>query len=77
MKKLLEFIISKIIDNENIVIEEIKNEGNTVSFNIISPKEKIGSLVGKNGRIIQAIRNVMKIAAVKSNSLINISILEK
>lgn len=79
MKKLLEFIISKIIDDDkDISVEEIKHENNAVSYTITSPKEKIGFLVGKNGRIIQAIRTVMKISAVKQNILLaNIDIQEK
>ena len=79
MKKLLEFILGKIIDSpKDITVEEIRGENNAFSFNIVAPKEKIGFIVGKNGRIIQAIRNAMKIAAVKENSLIlNIGVQEK
>lgn len=71
MKKLLEFIINKIIkDAKDIEIEEIVEDGNYNSYIIKAPKEKIGSIVGKNGRIIQAIRNVLKILAVKNNIFI-------
>jgi uncharacterized protein len=79
MKKLLEFIIHKIIEgDETIEIQEEQSENNAVSYIIKAPQEKIGYIVGKNGRIIQAIRNVIKIKAVKNNLLLlNIKVEEK
>lgn len=78
MKKFLEFIISQIIDEpENIEVEEIRNQESDVILNIISPKEKIGHLVGKEGRIIQAIRNLIKVLAVKENARVSVNIIEK
>jgi uncharacterized protein len=79
MKKLLEFILNKIIDDDSqIQVEEKTEENNAVSLVVIAPKEKIGYIVGKNGRIIQAIRNIIKIFAVKNNQLLlNIKVEEK
>lgn len=78
MKKFLEFIIAQIIDNaKDIEVEEIRNGESDVTLNIKSPKEKIGHLVGREGRIIQAIRNLVKVIAVKENARVSINIIEK
>lgn len=78
MKKFLEFIIAQIIDNaKDIEVEEIRNGESDVILNIKSPKEKIGHLVGREGRIIQAIRNLVKVIAVKENARVSINIIEK
>jgi predicted RNA-binding protein YlqC (UPF0109 family) len=36
----------------------------------------MGRIIGKNGKVIKAIRNVIKINAIKQNKKINISLLE-
>jgi len=78
MKNILNFIIGKIAENpKEIEIEEIQNENGILFLNIIAPQEQIGMLIGKSGRIIQAIRNTMKIVAVKNNLRINVGIREK
>lgn len=78
VKEFLKFILSKILDDSSDVsIEESTSEYNEQVYNIVSPKEKIAFLIGKEGRIIQAIRNLAKVLAVKQNLRIRVNISEK
>jgi len=76
MKDVLTFIVSSIVDNQDeIVIDENENDG-VVELHIHVAKEDIGKIIGKEGKIIRAIRNVMKIPAIKQSKKIQISVNE-
>lgn len=76
MKDALNFIITSIVDKpESVKIEE-KEEDEVINFIIEVDKDDIGKVIGKEGRIIRAIRNAMKIPAIKQEKRINVSLSE-
>lgn len=76
MKDTLAYIVSSIVDNADaIVIDEQEEEGVT-NYIIHVSKEDIGKVIGKEGKIIRAIRNIMKIPAIKQNKRIHVSVAE-
>lgn len=76
MKNALAYIIASIVDDpEKVTIEESEDNG-VVEFTIIVPKEQLGKIIGKDGKVIRAIRNVLKIPAIKENKKIHISLQE-
>lgn len=76
MKKALEFIISSIVDKpDEVKITESEEDG-VINFVIEVAKEDMGKIIGKNGKIIKSIRNVMKIPAMKQNKRIFINLAE-
>lgn len=77
MKKALSYIISSIVDTpESIVIDEHEENG-TINFTVQVAKEDMGKVIGKEGKVIRAIRNVMKIPAIKQGKRINITLTEQ
>ncbi len=77
MKDTLHYIITAIVDNPDaVVIEESEAEDVTV-FTVSLAKEDMGKVIGKEGKIIRSIRNVMKIPAMKQNKRINITLAEQ
>jgi len=76
MKKALEYIISQIVDNpEKVEVKEQEDQGMT-NFTITVDSSDMGKIIGKNGKVIRAIRNVIKISAIKQNKKINIALSE-
>jgi len=76
MKKTLQYLITSIVDNEEAVkIDESEEEG-VVTFTIEVAKEDMGKIIGKNGKVIKAIRNVIKIPAMKQNKKIFVNLAE-
>lgn len=76
MKDTLLTIVSAIVDNpDKVDIKEEDNEGVT-NFVITVAPEDMGKIIGKGGKVIRAIRNVMKIPAIKNNQRIYISLAE-
>lgn len=76
MKKLLEHIVDSIFDNKDITVSEEENEGIT-TFTITAPQEEIGKIIGKKGKIINAIKQVIKIQAIKEDKKIELQVAEK
>lgn len=76
MKKALEYIISQIVDNpEKVEISEQEDQGMTNFIITVDPAD-MGKIIGKNGKVIRAIRNIIKISAIKQNKRINIALSE-
>ena len=76
MKKALEYIVTQIVDDpEKVEISETE-ENEMINFAIKVAATDMGRIIGKNGKVIRAIRNVIKIAAIKQNKKINISLTE-
>ena len=76
MKKALEYIVAQIVDEpEKIEISETEDNG-MINFAIKVAASDMGKIIGKNGKVIRAIRNVVKIAAIKQNKKINIALTE-
>lgn len=66
MKQLIKFIISSIVANPSEVkLEESKNNqtGFTQLTLTVAP-EDIGKVIGKKGKIIKAIRDLVKVKAI-------------
>jgi len=76
MKDTLHYIIAAIVDNSDAVtIQEEEAEG-VHNFIVTVAKEDMGKVIGKEGKVIRSIRNIMKIKAMKHGIRINISLSE-
>ena len=67
MEEFLKIMISNLVDNrEAIEINTIDNE-KSITFEVKVAQEDVGKVIGKQGRIAQSIRNVMKAVANKEH----------
>jgi len=66
MKKLIEFIIKSIVNNpKKVVVEEIDNQETGYNRLILQvDPEDMGKIIGKQGRIIKAIRNLLHVKSI-------------
>lgn len=76
MKDTLLFILSHLVDHpEELNIEELTQDTKTV-FEIHAHAEDKGKIIGKNGRIIKAVRDMMKLMATKQNIYVDVTLAE-
>lgn len=73
IKTLLEPLVTNLSD---VKIEESKESGN-IRFTISVPKDDIAKVIGKEGRMVRAIKNLVKIRAIKENVFANVEVVEK
>ncbi len=77
MKQALLYILESIVENKDALhVDESEEEG-VVNFIITVAKEDMGKVIGKDGKVIRSIRNVMKIPAMKQNKKMQISLNEQ
>ncbi len=77
MKDLLEYLVKKIVKNSDEVVVEEDSQNDFVNLRLTVAQEDMGQVIGKKGRIIRAIRDVVRILAVKQNKKVNVELLEK
>ncbi len=76
MKDTLQFIISSIVDAPDSVKIDEQEEDGIINFTVTVAKEDMGKVIGKEGKVIRSIRNIMKIKAMKHDARINITLAE-
>lgn len=76
MKDTLLYLVRGLVDNpEAISIEEREEEGKTILILHVHPDD-MGKIIGKGGRIIKAVRDLIKILAAKKNMYIDVVLAE-
>ena len=75
MKTLASYILDNILE-EKVDIEEEENDG-FVTIKVFAPQEVMGKVIGKGGKTVNAIKNILKIKAIKENKKVDIQIEEK
>ena len=67
MEEFLRIIISNLVENQDAIEINTIDNGKSVTFEVKVAQEDMGKVIGKQGRIAQAIRNVMKAVANKEH----------
>lgn len=74
MKELVEVLAKSLVDNPDMVqVREISEEKSTILELKVAP-EDMGKIIGKQGKIANAIRTVVKAASFKENKRIVVEI---
>lgn len=75
MKELVEYIVRELVDKpEEVNISETQGETVTI-LEIRVSAEDVGKVIGKEGRIANAIRTILKAAGAKQQKRVTIEIM--
>lgn len=76
MKATLLYLLQQLVSHpENIVVDEATDAGRT-TLTIHAHAEDIGKIIGRNGRIIRALRDLIKLIAAKHNTYVEVLLAE-
>lgn len=76
MKELLEYLAKQLVDNPNDVqVETIEGERSVILQLKVHPDD-VGKVIGKQGRIAQALRTLVKAAGTKQGKNAIVEILD-
>jgi len=77
VKKLIEFLITSIIDQpEKFSLEESTTEAGFTNYIISVAPEDMGKVIGKKGKIIKALRTIIRTKGLKENKRAILSLQE-
>ena len=76
MKELVEYIACSLVDDPTQVhVTEVKR-GATISLHLSVAKEDMGRVIGRNGGVANAIRNLLRVSAARDGKRATLEIVE-
>lgn len=76
MKEFVKYLVTQIVSKpDEVVVEEVQN-GEWTVYLVSANKDDMGSVIGKEGRTIRAIRNIIKAKAILEGVRVNVEIKE-
>ena len=76
MKQVLETIIRNIVEDQNSVSINEKEEADKVVFEVKVSDSDMGRVIGKQGKIANSIRTVMKALGTKEHKKVSVEFLD-
>ncbi|HEX5376339.1 MAG TPA: KH domain-containing protein, partial [Solirubrobacterales bacterium] len=74
--ELLEFLVESLVEDPSaVVVEELEEDGDLV-YEITVAEDDLGRVIGKGGRVANAIRTIAKAAAVRLDRRVIVDILD-
>lgn len=76
MKDLVTFLVESLVDQpEEVIVTEVRDRATTViELSVAAPD--MGRIIGKGGRVIDSIRNLVKVRAAKEGRRVELELLE-
>jgi predicted RNA-binding protein YlqC (UPF0109 family) len=77
MRELLVFLARALVDEpDRVEVEQFEEDDGTLVLELSVADDDYGQVIGRGGRTAQAIRTVIKAAAVKDNKRVLVDIVE-
>lgn len=77
MRELLMSIVKELVDHpEDVEVQSVDGERTTV-LELKVHQEDIGKVIGRKGRIINALRIIIKSAAVKDGKIVTLELISQ
>jgi predicted RNA-binding protein YlqC (UPF0109 family) len=74
MKELIEFLARGLVDNPDQVRIEEEGDRERVIYHLEVAEGDMGKVIGKEGRIANAMRNLLKVAATRDGTRVSLEI---
>ncbi|MDP4603674.1 MAG: KH domain-containing protein [Solirubrobacteraceae bacterium] len=77
MRELLEFLARSLVDDPAaVVVEQFDDDDGTVVLELVVGEDDYGKVIGRGGRTANALRTVMKAAAVREERRVIVDIVD-
>lgn len=74
MKELVEFLARSLVDKPDEVYVDAVQSGRTTIFEIEAAEDDVGKLIGRQGRVVRAIRTLVKAAAIRTGQRVDVDV---
>jgi uncharacterized protein len=77
MRDLLEYLARSLVDEpEQVTVEQFEEDDGTVVLELAVGEDDYGKIIGRGGRTANALRTVVKAAAVKEGRRVLVDIVD-
>ena len=76
MKELVEYIARSLVDNPDEVDVREFVSGRSVDLELSVSKDDMGRVIGKRGRVANAIRSLLRVAAESEGKRVSLDVME-
>jgi predicted RNA-binding protein YlqC (UPF0109 family) len=77
VRDLLVYLVRALVDHpDRVQVEEFEEDDGTLILELSLAEDDYGKVIGRGGRTAQALRTVVKAAAVKDNRRVLVDIVE-
>ncbi len=73
MKDLLEYMLKAVLGDQKFEINETEDNGRII-YTIKTSPESIGLVIGKGGKMIKTLRNILKVRATLEKKAIALNV---
>ncbi len=73
MEELLRYIVEGLIDSKDITISKRSGQ-HSITLNLRVPPSEAGKVIGRNGRVVKAIRDVLAIMAARQHKRVHLEV---
>ena len=74
MVELVKYMVCELVEDKDAVEVALAEDGETVTVKVA--KSDMGRIIGKEGRIVKAIRTIVKAVSVRNEVKYSVAILE-
>jgi predicted RNA-binding protein YlqC (UPF0109 family) len=72
MQDLIEYIARSLVDDPTQVQVSQRRQGSTINVRLQVAKEDMGRVIGRNGRVANAMRILLRVAAANNRTRLDI-----
>ena len=74
MKEFLEYVARGLVDKPDAVEVEVEEDGDETVLTLVVDQEDMGRVIGRDGRIANAIRSLLKVMASRDGRHVELEI---
>ena len=76
MKDLIEFIATSLVDDPTQVRVNQSGRGHNITLRLQVAKEDMGRVIGRNGRVANAMRTLLNVAAAREGKQASLDVVD-
>jgi uncharacterized protein len=76
VKELVEYIARSLVDDPMQVQVKQERNGGKINLELRVAKDDMGRIIGKSGRVANAVRVLLRVAAARENKQVNLDVIE-
>ena len=74
MRELVEFLTESLVEDPDAVQVEEVASGRVTVYEVTVAEDDVGKIIGRQGKVIRAIRTVVKAAATRQGTRVDVDI---